>query len=243
MKGETSLVTQQRQAEKNSTDIDARLRFARELTRAGRYDEAISEHVWLWDHMLEHAPSMYGVRKSFFAHDLKTLINAYAPARAAISAVRDRAAPPDTGSIPVESFHDWVCLTGVLGEAERSLAWFDALSAARRADLESAIIEHDIIPLLIEKARWADAGALYANPLATLERAAEILRHTEEMATKRDLPPGLIAHSRGSFRKSAANLIRALRAAGRDADVDSVERRAREVDPSQEMIAEIAALS
>jgi len=44
-----------------------------------------------------------------FAHDLKTLINAYAPARAATSAVRDRAAPPDTGAIAIESFHDWAC--------------------------------------------------------------------------------------------------------------------------------------
>lgn len=241
-KGKTSLVIQQQQVQKNPANIDARLNLARELTRAGRYEDAVAEHVWLWEHMLEHVPSMYGVRKSFFARDLMTLVNAHEPARTAISAVRDRAAPPDEGPIAVEIFHDWVCLNRVLGEAERSLAWFDALSAARRADLEGSIIEHDIIPLLIEKARWADAGALYSDPLATLNRAAEILSRTEEMATKRDLPE-LIASSRGHFRKSAANLIRALRAAGRDTDAESMERRAREVHPSEEMIAEIAALS
>jgi thiol-disulfide isomerase/thioredoxin len=241
-RGETSLAIQQQKVQKTPGDIDARLNLARELTRAGRYDEAVIEHVWLWEHMLELVPSMYGVRMSFFAHDLTILVNAYAPAREAISAVRDRAAPPDAGAIAIESFHDWVCLNGVLGETERSLAWFDALSAVRRADLESSIIEHDIIPLLIEKARWADAGALYGNPLETLDGAADILRHTEAMANDRDLPPGLIASSRRSFRKSAATLIRALRAAGRDEDVNSVERRAREVDPSQEMIAEIAGL-
>jgi hypothetical protein len=62
------------------------------------------------------------------------------------------------------------------------------------------------------------------------------------MAAKRDLPPALIATrlSRHSFRKSAAQLIRALRAAGRDADVGSVEQRAREVDPSDEMASAIA---
>jgi hypothetical protein len=60
------------------------------------------------------------------------------------------------------------------------------------------------------------------------------------MAAKRDLPPGLVATSRRSFRKSAAQLIRALRAAGRDVDVDSVVRRVREVDPSEEMTSIIA---
>lgn len=239
-KGETSLTIQQRRVQQEPADIDARLTLASELTRAGRYDEAITEHVWLWEHMLEHAPSMYGVRKSFFARDLTTLVNAYAPARAAISAMRDRAAPTEESAVAVESFRDWVCLNGVLGEAERSLVWYDALPATRRAGLDSGLIEHDIIPLLIETARWADAGALYGNPLATLDRAAEILSRTEAMANEPDLPPGLIARSRRSFRKRVAQLIHALRAAGRDADGDAVERRARQVDSSEEMISAIA---
>lgn len=237
-RGETSLVIQQRQAQQNPIDVDARLSLARALTRAGRYDEALPEHVWLWEHMLEHAPSMSAVRLSFFASDLKTLVNAYAPARAAIAALRDRAAPPDAGVLAIEDFNDWVCLNGVLSEAERSLAWFDALSAAPRGEIENKLFEHNIIPLLIEKGRWADAGALYGDPLQTLKSAHEIVTHTQAMVGERD--PALVAHCRRSFRKSAAQLIRALRAAGRDADVDSVERRAREIDSSDEMTAAIA---
>src|SRR5262245_10439246 len=36
-------------------NIRARLHFARELTREGRYEESLVEHVWLWKHMFEGA--------------------------------------------------------------------------------------------------------------------------------------------------------------------------------------------
>jgi hypothetical protein len=89
----------------------------------------------------------------------------------------------------------------------------------------------DVSPLLIAAERWADAGALYDEPLTTLERAAEMLAHT----TTRELPPGLIEHMRHHLRETAAVLVRALRAAGRASDADAVDHRARELDPSGEM--------
>src|SRR5262245_41251160 len=82
-------------------DVRARLGFARELTRTGRYDEALVEHIWLWEHMLEYDPAMVGVRSSFFADDLQTLVNEHAPARVAVGELRDRAAPPPSGPIDV----------------------------------------------------------------------------------------------------------------------------------------------
>jgi thiol-disulfide isomerase/thioredoxin len=239
MRGETSLVVHRRQVQKEPADMCGRFNLAKELIDAGHYDEAVAEHVWLWQHMLEHAPSMYGVRRSFFAGDLATLVDAHAPARVAVTALRDDAAPPDAGVIEVEAFRDWVCLNGVLGEAERTLAWYDALPAARRARL-AGLVEHDVVPLLLAKERWADAGQLYVDPLATLDRAAMIVTEIEKIAARREVPPRLITRTRDGFRTKAAQLVRALRAADRDGDADAVENKAREIDPSQEMATALA---
>jgi hypothetical protein len=214
------------------------MQLAQELTRAGRYDEATVEHVWLWEHMLEHEPAMVGVRMSFFASDLQRLVSLHAPARAAIEQMRDQAVPPASGPIDVDAFRDWMCLNGVLGEQARSLAWYDELPAANRPRL-GPLLEHDIIRLLIEAERWADAGALYDQPLATIDRGAKMLAHTPG-----NVPAEMLERFREmkcrSFRNSAAQLVRALRAAGRAEEVELVAQRARTVDPSEEMLQALA---
>lgn len=237
-RGETSLVVNKQRVQREPADMSARLQLARELTVARRYDEALVEHVWLWEHMLEHEPAMYGVRMSFFAHDLQRLISLHAPARAAIEQLRDRAAPSVSGPIEVEKFRDWRCLNGVLGEEARSLAWYDGLSAATRAGL-GPLLEHDIIPLLIEAGRWADAGALYAQPLATIDRAVEMLEYEPENVPAEMLERFREMH-RKHFRDDVAKLVRALRAAGRNEEVELVAQRARAKDPSNEMLQALA---
>lgn len=211
-------------------DVHARLAFARDLTHAGRYEEALVEHLWLWEHMLEYEPAMVGVRTSFFAADLQRLVNDYAPARIAIGELRDRAAPSPSGPIEVEPLHDWVCLNSVLGEAGRTLAWYDALPPRRRARL-GAVLEHALVPVLIDDGRWADAGALYEKPLETLNTVADSLAAVGSYEHRAEV----IEHMREHFRWAVARLVRALCAAGRDADANLVERRAGELDMSAEM--------
>ena len=229
-RGETSLVIRRRSVVAEPADMRARLELARELTRSGKFDEAIAEHVWLWDHMLEHQPSMYGVRLSYFATDLTALADAHEPARLAIGVLRDRAAPSSTGPIDRDDFADWICLNRVLGESARTLSWYDAVPPKDRARL-APLVESDIIPLLIDAERWTEAGALYDEPLTTLENAGDRPAQT----AKRNLPTELIAYMREHFRETAAQLLRALLAAGRDAEATAVEQRANELDPSQEM--------
>ncbi len=235
VRGETSLVVHKRRVRGEPADMRARLDLTRELRRTGRYDEALVEHVWLWEHMLEHEPAMYGVRMSYFAHDLEELVSAHPPARAAIGELRDRAAPQASGPIEAGTFRDWVCLNGVLGESERTLAWYDALTATTRARL-GELLERDIIPLLLAADRWADAGALYEDPLTTLDRQVEFLT----LVTEDKQDTNLIEYMRDHFRKDVAQLIRALCAAGRGPDADSVEHRARQIDPSDEMLKALA---
>lgn len=237
-RGETSLVVHKRRVQGEPADMNARMGLARELTRAGRYDEATAEHVWLWEHMLEHDRAMYGVRMSFFAADLQRLARLHAPARAAIEQLRDRATPPGAGPIEIETFRDWTCLNGVLGEQARSLAWYDALPAEARARL-GPLLESDIIPLLVEANRWADAGALYDQPLAALESEVEMFGHEPK-----NVPAEMLDHlrevHRRIFRDRAAKLVRALCAAGRTDEVELVAQRARTVDSSNEMVKALA---
>lgn len=230
LRGETALVVPRARVIREPADMLARLAVARELRDTGRYDEALVEHVWLWEHMLEHDPAMHGVRRSFFARDLEMLVNAHAPSRAAISEARDRAAPQAAGPIDVESFRDWACLNRVLGDPGRELAWYDALPAASRERL-GPHLEHDLIPLLIAAKRWAEAGAMYDEPLAILDDAVERVARTAELVDR----PEVVRYARDHVRTKAEHLVRALRAAGRSTEADAVDRRAREADPSDEM--------
>lgn len=235
-RGETSLVAVERSARDEPANMLARLDLARELARAGRHDEALVEHVWLWEHMLEYDPALYGVRRSFFARDLEMLAKAHAPARAAIQELRDRAAPADAGSIDRATFVDWMCLNRVLGEHERTLVWYDAMPAEKRPSL-APLLELHIIPLLVEAERWAEAGALYEDPLATINRSVDIVMGTPE----HPIPEEMIEYGRVHLRKQAAELVRALFAAHRLQDAESVAMRAREIDPSDEMLRSLAA--
>lgn len=225
-------VTRGERSVRHSDDLHARMTFARELTRVGRYAEALVQYLWLWEHMLELAPAMYGVRYSFLTDDLKDLVNADASARLAIGKLRDRYAPGRSGSTSVESRRDWQALNEVLEESDRTLAWYDAHEPADAA--HGSTLEHDIAPVLIAAGRWADAGALYKHPLETINRVADQLAH------ERSHRPELAGQILEFFRATAARLVRALCTAGRDADADLVERRARDFDPSDEMASALA---
>jgi thiol-disulfide isomerase/thioredoxin len=223
LRGETLLTVLER-GRQEGTDPQARFNLAQELARAGRYDEAFAEYVWLWEHMLEHNRALYGVRLSFLAVELEKFAKNFPFARETIIALRERVAPPASGPINGLEFNDWVCLNKVLGEDERTLDWYDALPTGSRGDL-GGIEEHHIIPRLLKAERWGEAGALYQDPMVTIGRMGRL--HADK------LPPQVVERMRKQFRRDAALLVRALVAAGRD--VDPVFARACELDASNEM--------
>jgi hypothetical protein len=66
-----------------------RYHAARAAAAAGRYEEALREHIWFHDHALEEQPSLYGVRLSYALSDWVELANRYPPALVALKAIRD----------------------------------------------------------------------------------------------------------------------------------------------------------
>jgi len=66
-----------------------RYHAAQAAAEAGRYEEALREHIWFHDHALEEEPALYGVRLSYALGDWAELANRYPPALTALKAIRD----------------------------------------------------------------------------------------------------------------------------------------------------------
>jgi hypothetical protein len=225
--GETALDKLRAEAAANLTNIDVRLQLARKLVSAGHYDDATAEYIWLWQHMLEHNPAFYGVRHSFLVSDLQELIQKHPPARAAFAALRQACAPRDL--LDAETLRDWFSLNEALGEAKATVVWFDqAKPTGNVSNAFSRVLETTLVPLLIAVNRWADAGKLYADPMMTFRRKVEILHYE---------PPNqeLMDFLTSKLRDEAAEIVRALHAAGRTDEAHAVRDEARRVDPSREM--------
>jgi hypothetical protein len=114
-RGVTSLETKRTEIEAKPDDPMLRLQYARMLVSAARLDDATSEYTWLWRHAREHAPD--------YAFDLQRLAHGHPPARTTIVQLRDELAPAAVPSLA--DLRDWLLLNDMLGEARRSLQWFD----------------------------------------------------------------------------------------------------------------------
>ena len=162
-------------------DMMALTQAAAGMVRAGEHEAATRHFLWLWDHMLEHDMSMYGVRSSFMAGDTAALAAAHPPAREAFAAERDALGgqledgpPPEAGEV----LSDWIVLNEVVGQSGRTLDWYD--DHADDPVWRQAIDRNDyqFEPLLIEAGRYADVARLYPDPLATARQASAMLRES-----------------------------------------------------------------
>jgi len=149
----------------------------------------------------------------------------------------DEAKPKEDGEPDVEQLNDWMTLNETLGDTAKTLAWWDAAHAklASRPELAEAL-ETRLVPLLVAAERWANAGALYRDPRATLKWQADLTANMRVIAS----PEGAVLAASGAsmaalaphlqpsrvqqekLRTTAAQLVRALRAANRTADADGV---------------------
>ena len=225
-RGETSLDVARTAARENPTSLDARLGFARGLLQAGVLDEATTEHVWIWEHALEHAPTFVGVKHSFFLQQVAELAARHAPAREAFTRLRDAATP---GTL------DWFSLNKALGQDEKTLAWFDTVKDKLAGDEELAKnVENVVVPMLVAAGRWAEAGRAFVHPLATVARLAQRHAKTSEMA--KQLPPEQAKLALAEFAKmnvkDVTTLRRALAEAKRPDDLRAVEEAVKAIDPA-----------
>jgi len=236
VRGETALQGQRRLVRENPDNMEFRIHLASRLREAEAFDEATTEYLWLWKHLLERAPEMLSVKHSILLMQLEGLVNRHAPARAAFTAIRD-ALQTDADE---DQLLDWCALNQVLGETEKTLAWFD--ERRDRLDPESIprAIELHLEPLLIAAERWADVGRVLRDPVGKLRVAAaetnEVLARMEQEMPGPILEP-IRAQMLGHLPVTASMYVRALRAAGRDEDVRKLAAAAVEIDASATMAA------
>jgi thiol-disulfide isomerase/thioredoxin len=182
------------------------------LLATKQYDKALLDYTWLWTE----------ARSDSIVAEIRELVAAHAPARTAFTELRDAAAPAGEPPHSLEAVFAWMMLSQVIGDDDAILRWYDANVAELPPSRAVAhVVELAVVPMLIERARWADAGIALADPVATFSRLVKSLPAAE-------LP------------REAGNLVRALYAAGREERANDVEFEARSADPSVEMAAVLA---
>lgn len=217
------------------TRMMARLHRAREAVQSGRFEEATTEYIWLWDNMLVEEPSMAGVRCNSFIGSLQELLVAYPAARSRIEEARGGADPPAADAVE-RPLLDWVLLNDALGEPERNLAWFDSHpmpSDRRLLDWLALSIE----PLLIERRRWADVAVFHPEPEREV-REQFIRRGALALTPLGELPQSVAEWTREEaikIRERVGQLVHCLRAVGRTSEAERCAAIAREEDPTREM--------
>jgi thioredoxin 1 len=240
-KGEKSIEAVKREARQpGGGDMRARLNLARALVNDGKNEEAADEYVWLWKHMLEEQPSMYGVRLSFMAGDMERLADSDQGARAKFVAVRDETFKRVQGErVAREDLTDWLTLNRILGEQDETLKWFDTVKEEPRwrSMLQGNVGIFD--EPLRGAGRWADLGRLYKDPMRDLQFRHQLIAMRPPMS----LPEGIPEEQRkeiedmpgNMFRENVSRIYAALLAADREKEAEAFANEARRLDGSAKL--------
>ena len=231
-------------------DMSDRDGLADALLRAGLLEEALAHYDWLWQHMAEVDGEMAGVRVSFMANKVAELCGKLPAARTRFIEHRERAAAAAStrDRAGLEACLDFVVLNEILGDDDRTIAWFDTLAPHQLPAL-SERLAFSLCPLLYERKRWKDAGALIRDPMEDLgeilERAKMFadVRPTDFAAYERHLildgSPEEARTARRWIKRSlhgdVAALYRSLVAAGREAEAAVVKDAALSFEDSAAM--------
>jgi hypothetical protein len=229
-----------------ATAARAQARRAGNLLHAERWPEALAAYDWVWRHLHHEAPDMAGVRRSFTASEIGVLCRQFAPAQAHFEAIRDAAGVAlQAGGDDLDLRLDWMVLNEIVGQAERTLIWFDRITLA---DLPDRFVEGSIprlVPLLRRRGRWAEIGRLFRDPLAKLRADYDAMVQANQASASQRGFRGMSPHDlmKDLFREQTHILVRSLRAAGRSDDAAAIALQALVLDDSPEMGAAVAAAS
>jgi thiol-disulfide isomerase/thioredoxin len=234
-RGETDLDQVRKSVVDPTSDMRGRLALARTLLRTGRREEATEELVWLWQNIARVEPAMSGVRVSYLARDIKTLIQSHAPARARFLQIREELDDLLNAGATASRF-DWIVLNEMLGAQEQTLAWFDAVKNDPGSAGTIDHCAHRLIDLLVERERWVDIGRLYRDPVAVLTRDHGMTTPPMGASVPTEMLASLREMMARRFRQRAALLLRCLRAAGRGTEAEALEAEALRLDSTHEMM-------
>ncbi len=199
-----------------ATDASARMDLGAALAQKGRYDEALAEFLWCFDHGLERDPAFAGVRVSFLLSYIKELGRVYP---AAIEALEQRRGAAEAavlaGTAKSDQVMDFAALSRELGDEARVLAAYDTLRAKGAAVAPSrAILFETAIDPLLAAGRYGDVIEGVGDVSARIDRD---LQGFEEIKSRLPVKadPDLLDSYRQLIVDRAARLYQALVGAGR----------------------------
>ncbi len=241
--GHTSLETLRERAMKKNWrgkyDIRARQQYADALRFAGKFEEALAEYHWLWEHMLEHDSSMSGVRRSFLASDIKDLIAEYEPAREVFRHLRDLAETRLKQAPDWDTLLDWLKLNDMIDDPDATLAWVDRMLEDEDGIATLKHVEYAVRDTLIEHGRYDALGRLIEDPRLSLQRDLAIMqgasRSLVSAAMSEEARRASRATARRLFADRAAILHASLLAAGRSDEAWDILEQALAEEDSVEM--------
>ncbi|HZN38091.1 MAG TPA: thioredoxin family protein [Planctomycetota bacterium] len=161
------------------TDWNSREKLAEDLARKKDLDGASKHYLWLWDEGVQHNPSYTGVRVSFFLSKLAQFARRHPPTLAAMQrrceAMQDAVA---AGTDVRGTLGDLVHLTGALGDTDRLLALYKAVSKEdwEADDYARNLLTGAVAGPLIKQGRFAEILELVPDPLARLEDGLKLIR-------------------------------------------------------------------
>lgn len=182
------------------------------LVHKGRYEEALKEYLWCYDHGLEHRPSYVGVRSSFLLSYIIQLGRVYPPAMEALEHRAEeggKAILDGTGRD--RSLDDFITLNEKLGQKERTLALFDEIKETEdRRAVREAMVEA-IADLLVKEQRYKDV-VLYAPNMSDWFRSQR--SYMDRFKDADGNLAGMEAHLRSRILVQSGHYYEALAGAG-----------------------------
>jgi hypothetical protein len=155
-------------------DARTRLHAALRMIYAGRYEESLRELIWFFEHALEEDPAMHGVRLSFALGYWADLAQKYAPARAALDALRERGAERLLSRQGDRAlFHDVASIDHALGQPARTHEVYVGLRTA--APELAAACTSLALPAVIAAGDFELAEQMLPDPEHLIRRQAAIL--------------------------------------------------------------------
>jgi thiol-disulfide isomerase/thioredoxin len=209
-------------------DPMARQFYADELARKGRYEEALSEYLWCFDHGKEN-PVYQGVRLSFLLNAIEQLGGRYPPALAALEERRDAAeARVRDGSADKDDPVDAIAISRELKDNARMLALFDSM---REKGEMSGLVRISFLQGLLEpfsKAkRYADLLWLVNKPESFVKDSIRMAKMTASLSnakdeSRREIMESALAYARKSVISRCSLVYEALLATDEDAQAATI---------------------
>lgn len=254
--GKTALITAKEQFTENANDPMTRSSYARELVRAGSYQEALSHYLWCFDEGLNYRPSYVGVRASFLLSDIAKLGENYPPAIEALIERRNKAESQILEIKEIESnqsvfllARDFIAINRYLGKegSDRNLSFYTKVKQNNQKLLEAILLD-SLLDTLLEAKRYNDIVESAGNILAKIEE--RITRYNRSLETYKEMErkskitketqDTLASSSKRSTIRESVKYFTALLGAKDLTQAQSVAERIISFDSSKETLALLA---